>query len=98
MMTIHFSHPQYLWLLPLAWAFTWWVQRSSLADLGRARGYIAMGPVHCLLTLLIFAWRASNWCVPRRNYAPCSWWMSRTAFPSRSGNPVLDYIHEPATA
>ena len=52
---IHFSHPQYLWLLPLVWGFSWWVMRDSLADLGRSRGGWALGMRLAVLTLLVLA-------------------------------------------
>ena len=42
-MSITFSHPQYLLLLPLVLGYTWWVMRGSLADLGRTRARLAMG-------------------------------------------------------
>jgi uncharacterized membrane protein len=54
-MFFHFSHPQYLFLLPLVWGFTWWVQRRSLADLGRGRGRVSGWLRGVLLTLLVFA-------------------------------------------
>lgn len=52
---IRFSHPQYLWLLPFLWAFTVWVLRGSLADLGRARERLAAGMRLLLITLLVLA-------------------------------------------
>ena len=52
---MQFSHPQYLWLLPVLWGFTWWVMRGSLADLGRARGRWALGMRLAVLTLLVLA-------------------------------------------
>ncbi|MHB9132065.1 MAG: VWA domain-containing protein [Armatimonadota bacterium] len=54
-MSIHFSHPQYLLLLPLAWAFTWWTLRDSLADLGGLRKRLAGVVRAILLTLLVLA-------------------------------------------
>ncbi len=54
-MFIRFSHPQYLWLLPILWAFTLWVLRGSLADLGRARGRLAAGMRLLLIALLVLA-------------------------------------------
>ncbi len=55
MYSIHFSHPQYLYLLPLVWAFTWWVIRDSLADLGRARARLSATLRALLLSLLVLA-------------------------------------------
>lgn len=52
---IRFSHPQFLLLLPLLWAFTWWAMRGSLADLGRERGRLAVILRLLLLTLLVLA-------------------------------------------
>ena len=52
---IRFSHPQYLLLLPLVWAYTWWVLRGSLAELGRARGRLAAALRGVLLTLVVLA-------------------------------------------
>ena len=52
---IHFSHPQYLLLLPVIWGFTWWVLRGSLAELGRARGRLSAWLRVALLTLLVLA-------------------------------------------
>lgn len=54
-MFIRFSHPQYLLLLPLVWAYTWWVMRDTLADLGRSRGRWAAGMRLFLLTLIVLA-------------------------------------------
>ncbi|MHB9107609.1 MAG: VWA domain-containing protein [Armatimonadota bacterium] len=52
---IRFSHPQYLLLLPLVWAYTWWVLRGSLAELGRTRGRLAAALRGVLLTLVVLA-------------------------------------------
>jgi len=52
---IRFSHPQYLLLLPVVWAYTWWVLRGSLAELGRSRGRLAAGFRGTLLMLLVLA-------------------------------------------
>jgi len=52
---IRFSHPQYLLLLPVVWVYTWWVLRGSLAELGRARGRLAVGFRGALLMLLVLA-------------------------------------------
>jgi hypothetical protein len=52
---IHFSHPQYLLLLPLLWAFTWWVLRGSLADLDRTRGRLSTFVRLGLCTLIVLA-------------------------------------------
>lgn len=52
-MMLRFSHPQYLLLLPVVLAFTWWVLRGSLADLERARRRLATGLRTALLLLLV---------------------------------------------
>lgn len=54
-MSVHFSHPLYLWLLPLVWAFTWWVMRDSLADLDRTRVRLAAAARYLILTVLVLA-------------------------------------------
>jgi len=94
MITLHFSHPQYLLLLPLAWAFTWWVQRTSLADLGRGRGVIAMVTRMVLLSLLILALAGIQLVRPTAKL--CTVFVvdvSDSIVPTQR-QIVLDYIHQ----
>ncbi len=93
MLTINFSHPQYLLLLPLAWAFTWWVQRASLADLGRARGYLALGIRIFLLSLLVLALAGIQLVRPTQTLCTVFVVDVSDSIAPTAQQQVLDYIH-----
>jgi len=89
---IRFSHPQYLLLLPLVWAYTWWVLRGSLAELGRTRGRLAAGLRAALLTLLVLALAGLQLVRPTHNLCTVFVLDVSDSISPRQRTEALDYI------
>ena len=93
-MSITFSHPEYLLLLLPAWAYTWWVAATSLADLERARRRMALWMRLVVLTLLVGALAGARLVRPSDGF--CTIFVvdvSDSMAPSSRAE-ILNYIHQ----
>ncbi|MHB9025365.1 MAG: VWA domain-containing protein [Armatimonadota bacterium] len=97
-MMIRFSHPQYLLLLPLVWAYTWWVLRGSLAEFERGRRLLAGGIRLFLLTLAILALSGIQLIRPTTTLCTAFVVDVSDSISPAERDVVLDYIHRSAKA
>jgi uncharacterized membrane protein len=91
-MTLDFSHPEYLLLLPLAWAFTWWMACRSLTEMVQSRARLSTGVRLALLTLLICALAGVRWVQPTNRLCTAFVVDVSDSIDAREQAVVLDYI------
>ena len=92
-MGIHFSYPEYLLLLPLAWFFTWWVAGRSLADLDRSRRRLSIGFRVAIFTILILALAGFQFVRPTKSLCTIFVVDVSDSIAPAARNTVLGYIH-----
>jgi uncharacterized membrane protein len=94
---MRFTHPQLLWLLPVAWAWIAWLFWKSDVQIGAARRWTALSVRFLVATLLVLAVAGLQWLKPQEGMNVFFLLDRSDSIPSPQQEAARKFVNESAT-